>query len=218
MVFSSADFANMYIFGPQVKEGPDSFTFYLTALPIGQWRGIELLFETFAEIVRRTEPRAIGNLRNAHLRMALQKRYRSFESDRLNEIVRRTARNGLNLLKKIRTRHSHLAGEKCHVELRIVHMFPDDGRGPVNELLVTGIGRQHQGGRPGLTAESFLQNDPAVDQVVTARQQQFGIEWFGDIIVRSIAESFQVVLQSRSGRKQDNRNMAGVDIFLNPAA
>ena len=91
-------------------------------------------------------------------------------------------------------------------------MFLNDCHGAVQNLLVYGIGGKHLCESLWLLAELLLQKNTRVYQIVAARNQQIGVERFGDVIVRTDAQSLDVLFDGSPCSEQHHGDMAGVEV------
>ena len=72
-------------------------------------------------------------------------------------------------------------------------MLLDDRHGTVQNLLVYGVAGTHLYKGLRLLAELFLQKDTRVHEVVAARNQWIGVERLGDIVIRTDAQSLDIL-------------------------
>ena len=112
--------------------------------------------------------------------------------------------------------HTHFTGKDVDIEICIIQVAFDNIHCSVEHLFIHWIGSQHLCKSLRLLTEFLLQQSAGVHEVITTRNQQVCIKWFGDIIVRTDLQSFDIVLYGRACSQQHNRDMASVEIRLDP--
>ena len=183
-------------------------------LAVGEGADVVHVLEALREVARGAEPDLVRYLGDVQFHVVAQHQGAFLEADGEDEVVRGLSGDGLQLGEEVGARHAHFAGEDVDVELRVVQMLLDDAGGTVQDVLVYRVGGKHLGVGLRLLAELLLQEDARVHQIVAARYQQVRVERLGDVVVRTGAQAFDVLLDGGACGEQHYRDVAGVEVAL----